>query len=207
MSLPGNDFRTEGICCSLRAPDLWQYFSGIHVSWNSGWHLWEEILWRSPRHIKSWWHLSNFEHGELPSFEGQTQGDHYPGLPWWWVLMSVRTQGPEVLISLSVCVQYFSIPLSLLFSVKEKLPSCLVKVDILWHYKRDYSFYELYDWSVDFCSFFNWNITFNLKTLMLLELIWGLGETRVVKIVFEIYMCICIWIKVIDKSVNGWTDV
>ena len=45
--------------------------------------------------------------------------------------MSVRTQGPEVLISLSVCVQYFSIPLSLLFSVKEKLPSCLVKVDIL----------------------------------------------------------------------------
>ena len=45
--------------------------------------------------------------------------------------MSVRTQGPEVLISLSVCVQYFSIPLSFLFNVKEKLPSCLVKVDIL----------------------------------------------------------------------------
>lgn len=34
--------------------------------------------------------------------------------------MSVRTQGPELLISLSVCVQYFSIPLSLLFNVKRK---------------------------------------------------------------------------------------
>ena len=45
--------------------------------------------------------------------------------------MSVRTRDPEVLISLSVCVQYFSIPLSLLFNVKEKLQSCLVKVNIL----------------------------------------------------------------------------
>ena len=79
----------------------------------------------------------------------------------YWCLLEHRRWGFDLIICM------YPVFFSSFESTQKRLQSCLVTVDVLWHYKQDCSFYELYDWLEDICSIFNWDTTFNLKTLRL----------------------------------------